>query len=482
MLRTGEGCCAELESIRWHLVPYTRGIGIEIGRGGYKAYPHFLGIREEGDDLGGAAPEVVVKSFHDLGDAVKDESLDFVFAWGAIGFSREIVARLLKPGGFLIDCSTSDGARWGAVSVKGADGMLEYSCPLVPPRREGKTACVVRYGAIGDQMQSSALLPELKRQGYHVTWMCEPLGEELLRHDPHIDAFYVQGKDQVPNHELQAYWAVQREKYDKWINLCESVEGTLLAIPGRMIYGMSHSARRALCDHNYLEFQALMAEQPFHPEHRFYPSAEESAWADARLAEIGEAVNPGWSIGQRWMRPFVVMWATAGSGPNKVYPHMDAVMARILLEIPNAHIVTVGGMEGKILEAGWEDEPRVTCMSGEAGIRDVLALAQRCDLVIGPETGVLNAVAFESNAKIVFLSHSSHENLTKHWNNTDALHSASTPCYPCHQMHSTFEHCAEHEPSGTAMCQWQLGPDGVWDAVKRAYVAWGSARRILEAA
>ena len=81
--------------------------------------------------------------------------------------------------------------------------------------------------------------------------------------------------------------------------------------------------------------------------------------------------------------------------------------------------------------------------------------------MIGPETGVLNAVAFEPMAKVMLLSHSSVENLTKHWVNTESLH-ANVPCFPCHRLHYTRDFCPQHEPSGTSMCMADLPPNSVW--------------------
>src|SRR3990167_2442854 len=57
-------------------------------------------------------------------------------------------------------------------------------------------------------------------------------------------------------------------------------------------------------------------------------------------------------------------------------------------------------------------------------------------------------MAMEPMPKIVFLSHSSHENLTRDWANTFALFSTKTKCYPCHRMHYTWEHCMRNEEKG----------------------------------
>ena len=160
-----------------------------------------------------------------------------------------------------------------------------------------------------------------------------------------------------------------------------------------------------------------------------------------------------------------MVFALAGSSIHKFYPHQDAVIARILLKKPNCRIFMVGDEACKILEVGWEKEPRVVCLSGEMNIRDTLTLAQVADVVIGCETGVLNAVAFEDNRKVCLLSHSSHENLTKHWKNTASLATAGLPCYPCHRLHYGSEFCHQDKDTGAALCAQMIPPDEVFGAL-----------------
>jgi ADP-heptose:LPS heptosyltransferase len=470
-------------ALKYDIVPITRGKVLEIGRGPFKVWPHFVALRERSDQT--MPPDIAADRWCDtfaegLAD-FQDGAFDAVVVHPGIDVRStplvgEIV-RVLREGGHLLQ--VIDGAL--------LDEQLESDI-LLPVDRgtsDTKTACVVRYGAIGDVLQSAAIIATLRDEGYHVTFMCEPRGEELLRHDPNVDAFWVQDKDQVPNQELPAYWEHVAQRFDRFINLSETVEGTLLAMPGRANFGFPQAVRHELCDRNYAEFMAAVAELPFKPELHFVPTAEEKQRAADALGDIAEAANPDWVMGAKWHKPFTILWVLSGSAMHKVYPHQDAVIARILAEIPNAHVITVGDDFARVLEAGWEEEERVHRRCGELSVRDTLALAQLVDLVIGPETGVLNGVAFEQNHKIVLLSHSSEENLTKHWVNTEALHTQVTPCYPCHRLHMVadkFKHCAEHKESGTAMCQWELPPSDVWTAVQRAYVAATSVRRLLETA
>jgi hypothetical protein len=81
----------------------------------------------------------------------------------------------------------------------------------------------------------------------------------------------------------------------------------------------------------------------------------------------------------------------------------------------------------------------------------------------------------------VFLSHSTHENLTRDWVNTFAIASAETSCPgrgnneapACHQMHYTWEHCKQfrqegHPQDGTAQCQADIDGEGAWELIRRA--------------
>jgi ADP-heptose:LPS heptosyltransferase len=329
--------------------------------------------------------------------------------------------------------------------------------------KPAKTACVVRYGGFGDQLQAANILPELKRQGYHVTFMTTPKGQDILKHDPHIDAFFIQDPDQVPNHELGKFWGAQSRRFDKFINLSESVEGTLLAQPGRMIHIWPDSVRRKVLNRNYLEFVADIAEVPYRSEAKFYPAPEEAAWARKFIAGLNKNV---------FERAFPILWALSGSSIHKATPHADAIIARIMLEMPEAHVILTGDEACQILECGWETEPRVHLRSNKLTIRESITLAQECALVVGPETGVLNAVAFEEVPKVIFMSHSSTENLTKHWKNAVSLIPPRTECYPCHRLHFTSEFCHLEEETHAAMCQFNIKPEQAFEPIFAAYRAW----------
>jgi ADP-heptose:LPS heptosyltransferase len=339
------------------------------------------------------------------------------------------------------------------------DGEQRHSCDAPRPQ---KTCAVVRYGAYGDLVQASSVFPGLKAQGYHLTLYTVPRGWEAIKHDPHVDHVIFQDTDQVPSAALGEFWAHEKKKYDKWINLCESVEGTLLAIPGRVNHEWPNELRAKYQDRNYLEWTHELAQVPAPYRPKFYSTLEERAWARKKA--------------QQWGRKNI-LWSLSGSSGHKTWPWLDAVIARVLLEYSDVDVVLVGDEFCRLLESGWEDTPRVHCLSGKWTIRESMAFAEAADLIIGTETGLLNAAGRMDVQKINTLSHSSHEMLTKHWKNTTVLtqqKGAGCSKFPCRQLHYTWDYCFQDEETGSAVCQKEITADMMWDAVVAAL---GTAER-----
>jgi ADP-heptose:LPS heptosyltransferase len=159
-----------------------------------------------------------------------------------------------------------------------------------------------------------------------------------------------------------------------------------------------------------------------------------------------------------------------------MWPFMDNAIARILLCYPSFKIVMIGNQISSMLEFGWENEPRVVKKCGKWSIRESMAFAQLSDIVVGPETGTLNSVAFLDMPKIIFMSHSSPENLVTHWKNTIALEPEGTPCWPCHKMIYGWRDCLrdsfEMDFGSNKMiidgahCQTHITVDKFWDSFR----------------
>jgi ADP-heptose:LPS heptosyltransferase/predicted SAM-dependent methyltransferase len=490
----------ESSKIKWELVPYTRGKGLDLGAGMFKTFPHFISVDNGNHAQFGwkIKPDIFVPTCEKL-DLFASQSMDFVFSSHLLEHIVNTAAalkewwRVIKPGGYLclylphkdfypnigehgsnpdhkhdflpqdiIDAMGKMKA-WDLVENQERNEDNEYSFFQVYKKIGGernqfsykkakpeKTAAVIRYGAFGDLMQASSVFAGLKKQGYHVTLYGTPPAVDVVKHDPNLDQIILQDKDQVPNEELPKFWDSVSKKYDKFVNLSESVEGSLLALPGRAPHLWPKNLRHSVMNRNYLEFQHAIAEIPHAPNVRFHPSEEELKEAKKERAKMSD---------------FVVLWSLAGSSVHKTWPYLDTIIARLMVGYPNVTVVLVGGPECVILEQGWENEARVVCTSGKWSIRQSLTFLSFADLVIGPETGVLNAAANMEVPKIVTLSHSSHENLTRDWKNVTALEAKNTSCYPCHQLHFGWKHCKQDEETGTAACQADISAEAMWSAV-----------------
>lgn len=501
----------EASKIRWEVVPYFHGRVLDIGCGAYKCFPHWIGV-DNGHHWGRMGVDVTSEAT-DL-SLFADATCDTVFSshllehlpYEDVPKALSEWVRVLKVGGHLIlylpdedqypkvgdkyanpdhkwdvnfdkvISAMSEVGGWDLTDFQKRDQDDEYSLYFVFQKKEGKlhefswqqpkpekTCAIVRYGAIGDMIQASSLFPWLKEQGYHVTLYCQNgQGYEAIKHDPHIDRIIIQGKDEVPPQFLDEFWSYTRRRFTRWINLCESVEATLLASPGRANWEWPNELRAKYLDRNYLEWTHELAEVPPPYRPKFYSTVEEKAWAKDKARSYGRRN---------------ILWSLAGSSGHKVWPHLDTIIARVMLTYPDVHIVLVGDQFCQILEKGWENERRVHRQSGNWSIRQSMAFAEVADLIIGTETGLLNAAGHMDVPKIVNLSHSSREMLTKHWTNVIALEQpkgVGCPKQPCRQLHgsngkSPWDDCPQEPSEGVALCQFHIGPEMMWDAITSVF-------------
>jgi len=109
-------------------------------------------------------------------------------------------------------------------------------------------------------------------------------------------------------------------------------------------------------------------------------------------------------------------------------------------------------------------------------VRQSFIACKYADLVIGPDTGVLNAAACFDTPKIVMLSSASEENLTKYWTNVVALSAPDCECHPCHRLIHTNS-CPKGTVQGIApKCMENIKPEVVLREMEEVYRAWQARR------
>lgn len=310
-----------------------------------------------------------------------------------------------------------------------------------------KTVAVIRPGAYGDVLMASSVLPHLKAEGYHVTVYTEQRGEEMLRHDPNVDAIVMY--HDMPGNIAAGFIEQESGKFDRMINLNEAIEKNMIAIESDLRYYWPQNLRRQVFGGDYLERLHVLAGVPASARgdfrQRFYPSDEEAAWARQERAAI---VGP------------VVLIAASGSSPTKHWPHVLPFAEQ--LADRGIHVVIAGEL-GSL--KGQAHSERIRLLGTDWPLRNLLAFAMLADAVVGQETGILNAVAMEPMPKIVLLTHSAEGSLTQHWVNAAEVAGKAAPCWPCHRIHHHMGHCTMDEATGKALCQAVIPPQQVLDAL-----------------
>lgn len=514
----------EVAKVRNRVISYCRGFGLDIGCGGEKIKSDAIGIDLQGD----GADIRLDLSANDSLRMFANDSMDFVFSSHVLEDfkSPKIMLqewwRVVKPGGYLILYGPdpdfyprigTEGANpnhkydlywqdvWKIINSFASNAKIihhsrhnesnEYSWLLIVKKRYGlvrkvydvfrsvyseqpiafprcrktkKEALVIRYGALGDAIWATPILRQLKKEGYHVVYNCTDYSAQVLKENPNIDEFLIQGKDEIPNSGLEKYWAEISKGFDKVINLSQSVEQKLLVAEGiDEAFGWNHKKRHVRCNYNYIDatmatagYPDMKGEQP----ELFFSESEHDLARHFR---------------QRHKDTFLILWSLSGSSFHKLYPWSEYVAGDIAMKHRDeVGILTVGDEMSRLLE--WQN-PITDSRSGLLTVRQSMILTQYVDLVIGPETGILNAASCFDTPKIVFLSHSSKENLTKYWRNCTALESTKCACHPCHRLIYTNNVCPKDSVTQLAKCMSNITPQETYKAFERYFSIWKEKRR-----
>ena len=313
-------------------------------------------------------------------------------------------------------------------------------------------ACIVRFGGVGDDLIAASALRPLKRMGY----MTEVISQEpqccIFENNPFLDKLTIKdSKREVPQGDpiaWQKYWWARSQEYDKFTNLSHTVEVLLAQFTASSAFWWPAKKRRQMCGQSYLEAAHDVADVPYEFGPLFFPTADEQD--DIRQFKDRHRLND---------KPLVA-WCVCGTRIDKLYPWSAMVVARMIKELDvNVLLLSAphprpdGERAKQIIEhtemvngsmRGIYDCRSLNLEKPEWPIRRILTLAQLADLVIGPDTGPMWAVALEPVRKIMLHSHASVDNITKHWLNTISLAPASwVRCWPCHLLHDGHDTCQE---------------------------------------
>jgi len=350
-------------------------------------------------------------------------------------------------------------------------------------------AAICRFGGIGDNLIASSVLPLLARRYTGVDVITEEPNSVLFENNPHLSRIIVKTKDELPNSgaiDWQKWFSNRANEYDLFVNLSHSCENLLAMQAGQTQFYWPAHWRRKHCGKNYLETVHDICGLPYIFGPLFYPTED----------EIHKALLTKDNLGPRNRKK--IGWIISGSRLDKTYPYSAQTISRLIAELdatvlllgaPNNRDVGLAKQIGEEVKkalgnhdnvhAAISPEPTTQWTESAPGkrniieqskplwpVRRMLTQVQHCDLVIGPDTGAMWAVAMENIPKIVLLSHASPENITKHWRNTKTLHASQerVPCWPCHQLHDEERTCKLNDEKTAAACMSDISAQAILSA------------------
>lgn len=384
--------------------------------------------------------------------------------------------RKLKPNGHLISLSKKGFRKFPKLTQKKEvtkDGWylgVFKNGPVSNKPNSRPRALIARYGAFGDLVMITPLIRALSEEGYHVTCNVQSYSATVLKHNPFVDNMITQEREAIPNHWLGEYWDYWKPQYDKYINLSESIEGKLLKVEGRRdFYTTKEWRNEEFGSINYQDFTMKLGGYPDRtgelPE-IYFSKAEEK--------KVKKFIDSAHATGRR----FLMMCPLRGSSHHKQYPLLGVTLETWLKDKPDVEVILTGDTTSLPLVF---EHPQVTSLVHSPWtLREIMLMTKYVNVVLGPETGIINAASSYDTPKIVYLSHSSADNLAKYWKNTQILEpdAAVAQCYPCHQLHYTLESCPlgeivgpDNKPLGTVpICAaGAVRPEKIIEALNNIY-------------
>ena len=279
---------------------------------------------------------------------------------------------------------------------------------------------------------------------------------EVLRHNPNVNTFLKHDESIPADHRLDEHLAELDKDYDKAINLCESIEGTLAKVEWREDFNWTKEKRHEECNKNFYDFTL---DWGGYGDIKGRNGQLHFTHFEERLAKGSLKKHSG---------KFVILWSLSGSSAHKTYPYSEYIAHLFLSRHRDAVILTVGDEICELIEPHGN---RIKNYSGKWPIRKSLIMTKYVDLVIGPDTGLMHGAGCYDTPKILMLSSNTEENLSKHWENCTNL-SAGVTCQPCHRLHYTKQTCVLDNDLKTPICMTKLSGEVVLEAMEQVYQDW----------
>lgn len=319
----------------------------------------------------------------------------------------------------------------------------------------------------------------LHNQGNELYVVTSNRGMEVLKNNPHIYRL-IQHKEDTPIDKLSENIEFLRKKFncEKVLDFSESIEVALSQHPRSPNYKLSKPERLARFNRNFYEYSFEHAKLTLpSPDGNWNvipsPTLRPELFFDKR--ELYDVRDDGKHEAVDFVdeNKFNILIGMSGSGNNKAWPWTQDLVANILENYPDVHIITVGDEKCRLIEpdalAG-----RITTLCGRIPMRMSMELTGLVDLVIAPDTGIIHASGCYDTPKICLLGHNTKECITKHFKNDYSLEADEVlaPCAPClFLIYDMKLQCPLDENTGGSMCMSRgIQLDIVYERFQEVYV------------
>ncbi len=336
---------------------------------------------------------------------------------------------------------------------------------------------IVRLGAFGDCLIVTPLIRHLKEiQKFEVYVLTsEGQGKQIFEGNTLIDKIIYHVKDSIPNDKLSEYFESVKDAYecDKVIDLCESIECRLALHPIDPRYKFTKPELMEICNKNYYEETFKIANEqgcnigiPNRRNPDMFFSEEEYDFINREMKH---------SIGK-----FKILWGLSGSSRQKTYPtdHMIKFFDLLCRRYSDIEVFTVGDEICQLLEIPFEEDKRFHRRAGVWNMRQSILASRFVDVVISPDTGLLHGSGCFPTPKIGLLTHTTIENITKHFDNDYSLEAKDVSCAPCfHMVYNAPVQANLAEDHTTPMCMmYGIPPEAIFEQVvkiRKEYYVFG---------
>lgn len=294
--------------------------------------------------------------------------------------------------------------------------------------KEFKKVLILRFGAIGDVVHTTALFRSLKNYtpAIEIHYATFKPPSVLIENDPDLEKVWVlEGK--TYKHLINLAKELKKEKFDVFINLQPSIKTKIfsLILGAKKTLTYKKTFKLHAVENFWRTARPLFKDLILSEEIKIYLPDEAQEKAKSLIQTDKKVV--GFNIG-----------ATTARQGRKYPIELWKELAKEIIDKQNCKIVLTGSREdAEEAEELLDISPEVVSFCGKLSLTESAAILQRCDLVISGDTGPLHIATAVGTSVIGLYGAAPILRTGPYGNNSFALKS-DMDCIPCNRRKCKF--------------------------------------------